>query len=370
MKIGILTLPLTINYGCILQAYALQKVLTRMGHEVFLLVDYDIVKYKSIYLWPAVFLRRVVVRYVLKNKNVHIFQERWDRQRNLYKRQNIFPFIEENISVVKVSKLSRVNKMGFDAIVVGSDQVWRPKFVDSIGKYYLDFLKEKANIIRIAYAASFGVNEWEYTPKQTRECSKLAKRFDLITVRESSGVSLTANFLQVKSRVVLDPTLLLSKEDYIDIIRGTGVCLNSEDVLFAYILDQTQTKLSFVLSSSGKLGLKPLCMGFDGDSPYASVPEWLLSFHKAKFVITDSFHGCVFSIIFNKPFFVIGNEKRGMARFDSLLSMFGLKQRLVDENVLSEVDLEMPIDWEFVNEKKSQMCVCSLECLAKVLNND
>lgn len=369
MKIGILTLPLTINYGCILQAYALQKVLTRMGHEVFLLVDYDIVTYKSIYLWPAVFLRRVFVRYVLKNKNVHIFQERWDRQRNLYKRQNIFPFIEENISVVKVSKLSRVSKMGFDAIVVGSDQVWRPKFVGSIGKYYLDFLKEKTNIIRIAYAASFGVNEWEYTPKQTRKCSNLAKRFDLITVRESSGVSLSANFLQVKSMVVLDPTLLLRKEDYIDIIGSIGE-RHSEDVLFAYILDQTQTKQSFVLSSSGKLGLKPLCMGFDGDSPYASVPEWLLSFHKAKFVITDSFHGCVFSIIFNKPFFVTGNEKRGMARFDSLLSMFGLKQRLVDENVLSEVDLEMPIDWEFVNEKKRQMCVCSLECLTKVLNND
>ena len=107
-------------------------------------------------------------------------------------------------------------RLGLDALIVGSDQVWRPRYVENLSTVYLGF-EYDPNIKKVAYAVSFGTADWEYTRKQTKECARLAQLFDLITVRELSGKGQVNSFLSSNAEVVLDPTLLLDKEDYIKV---------------------------------------------------------------------------------------------------------------------------------------------------------
>ena len=170
MKIGILTLPLHTNYGGILQAYALQTVLERMGHEVFVL---DKGQIRHLKVWEALWIypKRFAVKYV-KRKNIDIFAIRHHNK--------IFPiisqytqlFIDKYIHVLKVNDFSKLNSHDFDAIVVGSDQIWRPEYNEKIENAYLRFA-ELWNIKRIAYAVSFGTDKWGYTAKQTNTCTVL-----------------------------------------------------------------------------------------------------------------------------------------------------------------------------------------------------
>ena len=145
-------------------------------------------------------------------------------------------------------------RLGLGALVVGSDQVWRPKYVENLSTMFLGF-EHNPKIKKIAYAASFGTGKWEYCEEQTNECAKLAKQFDLITVRESVGEVFVNNFLASNAEFVLDPTLLLNKEDYIKIVEKENE-VKSEGNLFCYILDMTEEKKQFIGHVEKQLGLK------------------------------------------------------------------------------------------------------------------
>ncbi len=268
-----------------------------------------------------------------------------------------------------------IKKNKFDAIIVGSDQIWRPKyFFSRIENAYLDFAK-KWNIKRISYAASFGAEEWEYDENQTINCTALLKKFDAISVRESSAKVMCENKFGVEALHVLDPTMLLTKENYIELFKE-ACTQQSKGNLFCYILDKKKETNIITDCIAKNKGLKPFFVNSRYEEPNAPLEEriqkpvekWLRAFYDAEFVITDSFHACVFSIIFNKPFIVYGNRERGMARFESLLKLFELEERLVSS--LSEVNkvLQMPIDWEKVNSIYKQMKEKSLSFLAKNLN--
>ena len=101
----------------------------------------------------------------------------------------------------------------YDAYVVGSDQVWRPNYNPFMKAMFLG-ITEREDVKRIAYAASFGTSKWEFSPQMTSECAVLAKKFDMITVREKSGVDLCREYFGVEATWVLDPTMLLNREDY------------------------------------------------------------------------------------------------------------------------------------------------------------
>ena len=209
MKIGILTQPLATNYGGLLQAFALQKVLSEKGHDVTIIqreknsAFYKILrKIKALISKNYVYMSSKAIDYVSQEVNKFI--------------NNNIPKRTKKINSTK-ALIHEIDKYDFDAYVVGSDQVWRPSYSPNIYNYYLDFV-EKKTVKKIAYAASFGVEQWEYTSKQTKRCAELAKFFDLISVREDSGVDLCRNYLDVDAIHVLDPTMLLQKNDYIDII--------------------------------------------------------------------------------------------------------------------------------------------------------
>lgn len=339
MKIGILTLHIHRNYGGTLQNFALQKVLREMGHD------------------PITINRRPPrneVRYWLSQTKYCIYR--------LLKRNvsGVFYFMHTNMgrkfskfvkkhirltSPVERYSINILKRYKCDIIIIGSDQVWRRGFFmpEMIRDYFGEFLGDSP-IPRIAYAASFGVDEWEYESVLSKECEVLASRFLAISTREDSGVDLCKKIGFFDAHPVLDPTMLLNVEDYETICRE--IPCNKSHTLFAYLLDCSQQNIDYVNKLAQKYDLTPIIVESELDAQY-SVEEWLALIRDCSYVVTDSFHGTVFSILFHKPFISIINTKRGPGRLKTLLSRFDLKDRLVFEELQFP---EKEIDWAIVDE--------------------
>tara|TARA_R110002050_G_scaffold242271_6_gene378655 strand:+ start:6573 stop:7721 length:1149 start_codon:yes stop_codon:yes gene_type:complete len=361
MKIGILTLPLHTNYGGNLQAYALMKTLSDLGHEPYFLVRKK--NKKKLYRVPLSFLKRSVQKYFL-GKSVALFPELYEK--NIYRAISINTEIFLNQRILPKSKVcytsgelnAETERLGLDAIVVGSDQVWRPKYAPTITDYYLGFLKENSEVKRMAYAASFGTSNWEYDHQDYICCKRLIKKFDAISVREHSAVSLCKEYFEMNAEHLLDPTMLINLEDYIGLI-GNEYEDYHQECLITYILDENPEAKKIIDYLEGffyKNAVRINAKTEDKDAKLEEriappVEQWLASFVNASFVITDSFHACVFAILFKKPFLVYGNVNRGLSRFESLLEMFSLESRLVLNGKEGDLGLilNQEIDWDSVH---------------------
>ena len=371
MKIGILTHSLRYNYGGLLQNYALQQVLIKLGHEPITLNHQPRPVKRSIKLFS--FFKRLFIK--LRGKDIPINGFTTTKQLKYITRYiNEFPkrcIITTN--AVTLSTLKNADGVkDITAIIVGSDQVWRYKMMgqDILEMFLSSFSSDK--IKKIAYAASFGTDNWEIPEKLSLKAKSLIKQFDSISVREQSAIRLCRDYLDTKAIHVLDPTLLLDLEDYMDIVKTSPFHLiDKPKSIMTYILDRNKNKTNILNTIVEKTGLSindllPQSKFADvgskriDDCVYASVEEWLKGFHDAEMVVTDSFHGTVFSIIFNKPFWVIGNESRGMARFESLLSLFDLQNRLITD---VPRNIHENIDWYCVNKKLSELKIESIEFL-------
>lgn len=357
MKIGIITQPLRTNYGGLLQAYALQHVLEKKGHHVEIL---DLPYKVNLPLWkcPLAITKRFLLKYLL-NRDTIVFSE--------YKSNKEYPIISQYTNVFVKRYLNRIEVENFytlpintyDALIVGSDQVWRPMYNSDIYRCFLQFAT-KWNVKRIAYAASFGTDKWEYSHKQTVRCAQLAKKFNLVTTREDSGVELCKKYLGVSAYHVLDPTLLLERDDYDRLVSNAKI-QRCSGKLMTYILDESPEIQTIVEQVALKKSLQPFSAISRVENRRAPLKEriqppveqWLYSFQNADFVITDSFHACVFSIIYNVPFAVLGNAQRGQARFHSLLKMFGMESRLVS-TAAQIVELK-DIDWKKINSIRNTL---------------
>lgn len=372
MRIKIITLPLKTNFGGLLQAYALQKVLKKMGHSV---VTIDLPHHYS-YSWLKILLLfpiRVVKKYIFHAKE-GVFREAAHNKYYPIISQNTEPFINNYISREETLRYPRIKRGSCDCILVGSDQIWRRIYHKKIEPLFLDFAKGW-NIKRIAYAASFGTDEWEYSETETRNCANLISLFDAVSVRERTGVDLCRQKFDCKACEVLDPTLLLSKSDYEEIFLKKEIPQSCGNLL-VYMLDPSEEKNRIVTAISKYKGLKAFAVNSDVDNNSVSlecriqpsVETWLRGFYDASYVVTDSFHACVFSIIFHKPFVVYGNKKRGMSRFKTLLEKVGLQDRLV----FSENDIEMlinkDIDFKSVDDILNQDRERSVQFLGKALS--
>ena len=373
MKIGILTQPLQANYGGLLQNYALQQVLLRAGHEVETIDWTPSNKSLRSKLYR---IKWTILSFLFPKKYPKLRYQPKDEERKVIQQHTnhfISTYIHHTKTIMFKDGFRHQAKVGkYDAYVVGSDQCWRPCYNTFLKSMFLDFVKDK-QVKRIAYAASFGTDKWEFTPQQTRGCKALAQQFNLVTVREDSGVKLCKEHLGVDAVHVLDPTMLLTKEDYIQLIEQEKEP-KSSGTLFNYILDPDEKKAAFIqhIAEANELRsfqVLPKCQAETRtkkdvktrieDCVFPGVTAWLRSFMDAEMTVVDSFHGMVFSILFNKPFWVIGNANRGMSRFTSLLKVFHLEDRLLDANQLHEVDINRPIDWSSVNailEQKRNEC--------------
>ena len=313
MKIGILTLPFVNNYGGILQNYALQKVLKKMGHNP---VTLDVgIRQTPMWIFFASLIKSAILFFIPQKRRP------FAKSRKNGRSAVFDEFIQSQIQTT--DRLDALNakdivKYKLDAIIVGSDQVWRPRYALNIEDYFLGFLKND-KIRRIAYAVSFGVDFWEYLPEQTGVCAALAKKFYAVSVREESAVRLCKENFDVEAVWNLDPTLLLDKEEYCEVCED--VPMIGKNFLAAYVLNVNESILSLCKSIANDRGLELKIFSADSQATF-SVPEWLGMFRDASYVVTDSFHGTVFSIIFEKEFKCIYNENRGSSRFESLMKLY------------------------------------------------
>ena len=177
------------------------------------------------------------------------------------------------------------------------------------------------------------------------------QQFDRISVREDVAIRICEDLSGIVPLQVLDPTLLLPSNHYLTFFQNFGLCdKNKVHKIVGYILDKTSYIDNVIASIGEYLQTDDIFEIPINTNEFISIRDWLRLFHEAEFIITDSFHGCVFSIIFNKPFIAIGNKVRGISRFTSLLKELKLQERLVfDDEVFHQASINKDINWEEVN---------------------
>lgn len=377
MKVGILTLPLWHNYGGIIQTYALQKAIKQLGADA---VHIDVRREKLPLQTQLLRKTKRFIRATLLNNNRSAYYPDQKELTSISKHTRAF--VESTLipstGPVTFKNLKNITK-NFDAIIVGSDQVWRPEYAPDLKSYFLNFTEKKTR--KIAYAASFGTKDWRFSTEQTIQCTKLLKKFNSVSVREQSAVELVKIHLDVQAKQMCDPTILLNAEDYRALFNKQVEQDSSSKKIFTYVLDPSEPRMQGLKKINSLLSLPSFSiMPKPFDSSYAKHPndyvfpevsQWLRSFDLCDFVITDSFHGCVFAIIFNKPFVAIANIERGKARFESLLKEFDLLDRLVEDsaNVTKEL-ISKPIDWTKVNAIREVQRKKGLQYLSASLLGD
>jgi hypothetical protein len=363
-EVLITTLPLNGNYGGILQAYALQRVVLDLGFQP--ITDTS---------RPKPFLKRV--RWLLLRH-----PSRWmrmlskapdDRNWRMSRRIDapLRAFVRRNIASGTPMETGGTGRgrdrlaRRFRTFVVGSDQVWRAAYAD-IPAQFLGMLEpiQGESPRRISYAASFGRDDLaEYSDDDRARAAALIRRFDAVSVREDSGVRICRDEFGVPAERHVDPTMLLKPERYRELVaRAGGAQSPAAERLLAYHLDANDALHRIEDELVARLGLTRLELlrpWPPSPSAYAarpadyvkfSVEHWLACFASAEFIVTDSFHGCAFSILFNRPFVVFANAERGATRFDSLLGVFGLEHHRVDAESTVIDDRVFKPDWMKVNQ--------------------
>ena len=332
-KVGILTLHYGINYGGVLQTYATKETLKQLGYDPVILDRL-----------PNTFSRK----YPLTRKYAHPFTQ---RAFYLFRKHELQPISRP---VFTSDELTALLKEDYYGIVIGSDQVWRKEVFSVDGDYYM-IHQQDLPIRKVAYSASTGVAHWQYDEKETQQIKQALSKFDGLSVREAESVPVFKEHCGLDVKNILDPTLLAAPEIYTPLCKKAK--LSGKGKLVTYMLDWTPEKLRIVRETAKQTGLEvqhilPIVNKRKGllsrvmyQDP--SVYDWVNQIATADFVVTDSFHGMAFSIIFHKQFVVIGNPDRGMARFTSLLNHFDITQRLTQCDI---PDISTPIDYVKVNK--------------------
>jgi len=366
-KISLITLQNVPNYGSVLQCYATEQIIKNMGYEVETL-NYlpkrmtklgmlENIKYKNQKLERSIFLRtiaRIIIfpSYLLRFR---IFKKFRDKYLNMTKK------VYKKYSDI----LSNLPKA--DIYCTGSDQVWNSEWNDEIDKaLFLNYVPD--NKKRIAYAASFGKIELEASEKD--KIKEMLKKYDRISLRESSGVNIV-NDLGIKGAVnVVDPTLLLSGNEWRKI---TSNKYNYEKYILVYNLNRNKKIDNYAKNLSKKTGLKILYLSYQLHEFYKKgkmvcnpkVEDFISLIDNAEYVISDSFHATAFSLNLNTQFIIVYPGKFN-TRLQSLLKLLDLENRVA----INDSDLriiENKIDYKLVNKKMIKMRDESLNWLKKSL---
>lgn len=356
MKIAILTQPICNNYGGILQNYALQTLLERRGHTVTTLNYPVVVGYGSGSLRHILSICKRTIHKLMGHPEVVWIDLATESRKQVELAHLQKAFLDKHLHLHEIKApltWNQLEGLNFDAFVVGSDQVWRPRYnTGHLSNLFLDFAEGK-DVKRIAYAASLGTDVWEYDASQTVQCAALARQFDAISVREASGVTLCKNYLGVDATHVLDPTLMLDADDYLSLCSGNEH--PQGDYIAVYTLDYTKQKMALLKEVSRQLGCPLHLIGRFTKKGYPSIESWLEGIAHAKYVITDSFHGTVFSTIFQKQFVTLGNAARGNSRFASLFATLCIPtdRQCNDVEKIATLLLQ-PLDYNNINKVKSE----------------
>jgi hypothetical protein len=326
----ILTFHYPHNYGAFLQAFSLQKSVGKQCNILNFIPNYTYtVNYKLTKRLPVLWHFIALYRFLIQ------------RDRSLFSEFSIYTLTPIYNDVKKIFK-SNTDQSNY---IVGSDQVWNPYFIPrSEDVYFLNFGSPSAK--RISYAASLGMQQW---PKDfEQKVLPMLQRFDAISVREESAVPYLTS-LGLKNVVcVCDPTILHNANFYREQFQGAKY--PTEKYAFVYKLREiTPVTISDILPQN------VITVDLQKKRTMVSVTQWLANIDYAQFVVTDSFHGTIFCLLFHKPFIVLPNRSTGKGmneRFVTLLGETGLEYRCLTCAESSEEILEKlnrPIDWDYVD---------------------
>lgn len=358
MKIGIITFQETNNYGVILQNYALQQALIQKGHHV------RTIDYKSSYIGKPYRLAH------LKNKGFFsyafgvlgylIYMPRGKKCKK-FRKKILYT------KPVKEDELGKLNEE-FDLFITGSDQVWNPRLTGMDTAYMLDFVADKAKCN--SYAASIGLSG--ASPSQKELFYTFLHDFHYISVREKSAAALLENILGRKIAVASDPCLLLTREEWASVAESPGI---AQGYVLVYQLGVSPDAVNLAKRIAREKSLRLVFVPFPVGA--FAVGRWDIGvgnaglvgyIRDAEYVVTDSFHGTLLSIIFNKKFFtkVSGTHAGVGSRIYDLLESYGLEERIIQ----NDMDYGLEISYESINKKIKMDRKMSMQILDRILQSN
>ncbi len=362
MKIGIMTIYRSGNYGATLQSYATKQAINENGFGEAEIIPYcsDAIKQKLnlAYIKKAGLFQTAVacvekIYYHPRMKKVNGFIDSFATDRQLNREE--LPALNDR----------------YDIFLSGSDQIWNPDLQQGDASYLLDFVTDPRK--KRSYASSFGVSRIpeEYLPLYQR----LLSEYQQITVREQRGIELVKELSGKEAKLVIDPALLLTPAQWeakLPPSRFKG------DYVFAYqmahspLVGQVMSKARKAFCAKAIFVPFPI-MGVCRCRPVLSISslEWVRAIKESKFVVTDSFHGVVFSIIFKKQFYyVITSDtiKKRLSRLETLLSSLGIEDRFVEN--AAACDFSKTIDYDKVHALLDEQRERSLNILKELVSDD
>lgn len=368
MKIAVITLKDTPNYGGILQSYALQKSIKSLGHECAL-IDYTNIGFKQKFTFLGKPANMGMVYWIYKKIQYPIMAQMT---------RKLFPFYNK-LDLTRhfdtPEELKELNSE-YDAFITGSDQVWACDLNNFDDSFFLAFA-EKGKL-RISYAASLGRTLLMMKDNEKHFIAKGIQEMDAISVREKSDEEIIANLSGggKKAKTVLDPTFLLSKDDWTRIAKRK----KRNPYVLCYLIqsrknDRASLAFAKKIAKERSLEIVKVCRGLTsvlwGETLFIpTVEEWLGLFSDASYIVTNSFHGVAFSINFNKDFnaFIEGEPTEGRnSRLHNICNAVDLANRIVviDSNQLAD---KSHIDFHDVNKCLEEMRMDSVNFLKSVLN--
>lgn len=361
-KIGLITFYNTIGYGTILQAYATKQIIQRMGYEC------DIIPYYNKYMEKSFSIKHTnVIRdcYVFFSQ-LFLFLTELPRKNKFYKFRDTFaekPYLGKD-------DMEKLNGK-YDIFLCGSDQLWNYNITDMDEIFLLSFVKD--NEKKRAFSTSFGLTEIEEEKKEVY--INYLKSFYKVALREEQGQDLFYELTQKETDLVLDPTFLYGQKSWNQLIEAERKKEKSKYILvYQMIISKKLIKVAEFIRK--KTGYKviwipfPYGKGCKCDIELTAGPlEWLTLVKNAELVLTNSFHGVAFSIIFNRQFYCLASSKlkKTSSRVLSVLKIFNLEKRLIDDE--KEICISRMIDYNMVNTILEEKRQESLKILEKILND-
>ena len=344
MKIGIVTVYNTYNCGSFLQAYALHRILKQKGHNVQFLKRKTRMKNRLLYIFPY-----TIYRSLLKGDNKtgkSLLNRYFTYQKHLKK----FPTVK--------------SASDLDAVVYGSDTIWNMEdayFEREWKRYWGYGVKQK----KVAYSVSVASTPEEKILNR-QELKDCALEFSHIAARDDRTYDIVKKMLPEEAEIAktVDPTMLLKPEDYKEL---ETTCTEKDFILIYAFCDMKQEAMEEIRQFAKKIGKKIIAFGNEipADINVPFDPMKMLGYYrKADYIVTNTFHGNVFSILFNKQFISYGKNKK---KVEHLLQEFGLQNRLVDEKQEISSLFETEIDYEEINKKLEEKRNASLAYLDDAL---
>lgn len=329
-NVGLINFHCADNFGAVLQSYALQEVIKRLNFNV------EIINFKPKYILDqtktltnlSVLLKSFKFHSIIKKILIGAIKYNNEKSRS----DDFSDFREKHLNLSNLEYYTSIelknNVPIYDFYITGSDQVWNPVFKENIGdSYFLDFAPEKS--IKVSYAASIAQN----VDKRFLDDYKfLINRFNYISIREKSSLNFLGTVTDKEVKVTLDPTLLLDRKEWGNVTKK--IKLNQKYIL-VYDLEENKEIIDLANKVSLLTGLKVISYSNSkkiqnslGFFKYKGPEEFLGYFENAELVLTNSFHGTVFSIIYQKPFYTIPHTTRGTRMID-LLNDLNLSDRII-----------------------------------------